>query len=385
MVVDVWLSGETVGDPLRAYGDTVLSAFDLDFFDGGQRRRTALGAGWCVQFEDVPPVRGFRWNKGDRSFPGRYYAVTTGGHVGYESWLERDRLILLDYAPDVVGIASQPFWLHWRDGSERRRHAPDYFVRLADGRARVVDVRAEDQVDEWTAQAFTATKQACSAVGWEFLHVGLPDPVFMANLRWLARYRHRRCGHETDVAERLAEVFRQPRPLRAGAEEAGDVLRILPVLFHLLWTGALRADLDGALLDRGTVVHASDGTAEGSEQEGRGHGLPLRPRPGTHNEGSQMPRLSRPAAIAVGERVRFAGQVRAVVAVSARAVTLTAEGGSPQEVPLVVLLGDEDFEVLDSPSCGCRCRRCHSWRRFLNTLGKRPCGGRGTSSRSFTD
>ncbi|MET9906126.1 TnsA-like heteromeric transposase endonuclease subunit [Streptomyces sp. NPDC006476] len=327
----------------------MLSAFDLDFFDGGRRRRTALGAGWDVRFEDVPPVRGFRWNKGDRSFPGWYYAVTTGGHVGYESWLERDRLILLDFAPDVVGIASQPFWLHWRNANKRRRHAPDYFVRLADGRARVVDVRAADQVDERTAQAFTATEQACSAVGWEFLHLGLPDPVFMANLRWLARYRHPRCGRETDVAERLAEVFRQPRQLRAGAEEAGDVLRILPVLFHLLWTGALRADLDGSLLGGGTVVHASDGTADGLELEGRGRSLLLRPRPGTRNEGCQMPKLSRPAALVVGDRVRFAGQVRAVVAVSARAVTLTDEGGSPREVPLVVLLGEKDFEVLNSP------------------------------------
>jgi hypothetical protein len=259
------------------------------------------------------------------------------------------RLILLDFAPDVVGIASQPFWLRWREGEERRRHAPDYFVRLAHGRARVVDVRAEDQVDERTAEAFAATERACSAVGWEFVHVGVPDPVFMANLRWLARYRHRRCGRETDVAGLLAEVFRQPRPLRAGAEEAGDVLRVLPVVFHLLWTGALRADLGGALLGSGTVVHTSDGTAGGLERESRGHGL-LRPRPGTRGEGSQMRRLSRPAAIGVGERVRLAGQVRAVLAVSARAVTLTDEGGSPREVPLAMLLGDESFEVLSSPA-----------------------------------
>ncbi|WP_328432210.1 MULTISPECIES: TnsA-like heteromeric transposase endonuclease subunit [unclassified Streptomyces] len=123
------------------------------------------GSEWGVRFEDVAPVRGFRWNKGDRSFAGWYYAVTTGGHVGYESWLERDRLILLDFAPDVVGIASQPFWLHWREEAEKRRHAPDYFVRLTDGRARVVDVRAEDDVDERTAEAFAATERACSAVG----------------------------------------------------------------------------------------------------------------------------------------------------------------------------------------------------------------------------
>lgn len=61
-----------------------------------------------------------------------------GAHVGYESWLERDRLILLDADPEVAGIASQPFWLHWYDGTRKRRHAPDYFVRLADGRGRIL-------------------------------------------------------------------------------------------------------------------------------------------------------------------------------------------------------------------------------------------------------
>ncbi|WP_443077967.1 Mu transposase C-terminal domain-containing protein (plasmid) [Streptomyces sp. NBC_01450] len=62
-----------------------------------------------------------------------------------------------------------------------------------------------------------------------------------------------------------------------------------------------------------------------------------------------MRRLWRPDAIGVGERVRFAGQVRAVLAVSAQAVLLTDEGGSPREVPLAVLLGDENFEVINSP------------------------------------
>ncbi|TJZ44625.1 hypothetical protein FCH28_30420 [Streptomyces piniterrae] len=45
-------------------------------------------------------------------------------HIGYESWLERDRLILLDAAPQATGISSQPFWLPWRDSRRRRRHTP---------------------------------------------------------------------------------------------------------------------------------------------------------------------------------------------------------------------------------------------------------------------
>nr|WTA00086.1 TnsA-like heteromeric transposase endonuclease subunit [Streptomyces sp. NBC_00857] len=200
------------------------------------------------------PVRTFRWAMDAEGFAGWYYSVTVGGHVGYESWLERDRLILLDRDPDVVGIASQPFWLHWHEGKRVRRHAPDYFVRLADGRARVVDVRAGDRMDEATAELFAGTRVACRAVGWEFSHVGVPDPVLMANVRWLSRYRRRRCGRRRDVADRLTEIFAEPTPLLAGAAQAGDRLLMLPVLFHLLWSGILVADLEGGLLQTESLV-----------------------------------------------------------------------------------------------------------------------------------
>lgn len=43
-----------------------------------------------VRFEDVPPVRPFRFEKGLRNFAGWWYFATTGAHVGFESWLERD-------------------------------------------------------------------------------------------------------------------------------------------------------------------------------------------------------------------------------------------------------------------------------------------------------
>jgi TnsA endonuclease-like protein len=246
-----------VGELADAYADPVLGTFDLDFHEDGVRRRRPLGASWNVRFEQVSPVRPFRWPKGGESFAGWYFAATTGEHVGYESWLERDRLILLDGDPEVTGIASQPFWLHWHNGQRKVRHAPDYFVRLADGRGRVVDVRADEQVDEAAAEAFGATERACRAVGWEFIRVGVPDPVLMANMRWLARYRRRRCGRRQDIVDRLVEVFREPAPLRAGACEVGDPLLVLPVLFHLLWSQGLVADVASQLLGSGSLVHTA--------------------------------------------------------------------------------------------------------------------------------
>lgn len=72
--------------------------------------------------------------------------------------------------------------------------------------------------------------------------MGVPDPVRVANVAWLARYRHQRCG-SPDVARLLLKVFAGPVPLMAGAAAAGDPLAVLPVLFHLMWRHVLIADL----------------------------------------------------------------------------------------------------------------------------------------------
>jgi hypothetical protein len=151
--------------------------------------------------------------------------------------------MLLDFDPEVTAIAAQPFWLHWRDGSGRsRRHAPDLFTRMADGSAVVIDVRPDDRIEPRDAEAFGATGRACELAGWRFMRVGVPDPVRTANVAWLSRYRHQRCG-SPDVARLLLKVFAEPAPLMAGAAAAGDPLAVLPVLFHLMWRHVLVADL----------------------------------------------------------------------------------------------------------------------------------------------
>ena len=40
--------------------------------------------------------------------------------------MERDNVLALDFDPTVVGIASRPFWLSWRDEAGKLiSHAPD--------------------------------------------------------------------------------------------------------------------------------------------------------------------------------------------------------------------------------------------------------------------
>src|SRR2546423_10140811 len=126
--------------------------------------------------------------------------------------------MLMDFDPWVRAVSSQPFWLRWRDREGRaRRHAPDFFARLADGTGVVVDVRPDDRIPARDAETFALTASACRAAGWEYRRSGDLDPVLAANVRWLSRYRHRRqfvsgraAGAVAAFARRRAPVPRRP-------------------------------------------------------------------------------------------------------------------------------------------------------------------------------
>jgi hypothetical protein len=236
--------------------DAADARFELEFqVAGGAWRREPLSSCGGMRFEEALPARPFRFEKGLRSFAGWWYFATAGAHVGFESWLERDHLMLMDFDPAVRAVSSQPFWLRWDDGEGRsRRHAPDFFARAADGTGVVVDVRPDDRIPARDAETFAVTAEACKAAGWEYRRAGDLDPVLVANVRWLSRYRHRRCM-APGVAAVLLDVFAGGRGLFEGAELAGDRLRVLPVLFHLMWHRQLTADL-AVPLGTSTVVHA---------------------------------------------------------------------------------------------------------------------------------
>ncbi len=237
-----------------ARGPLDAVVFDVAWLrpDGETRQPLAVAAG--TAFECVAPVRAFPAVRGQRHFSGFRWSASSGRHVGYESWLERDHAMLLDFDPEVAGYSSQPFWLYWHDnGRRRRRHAPDFFARLADGGGLVVDVRADDRIEAKDAEAFAATQRACDEVGWAFRRVGTVDPVFGANVRWLAGYRHPRC-YRSQVAAGLLEVFSEPRALLDGAAAVGISLLVLPVLYHLMWLQVLVMDLDSELLGPASVL-----------------------------------------------------------------------------------------------------------------------------------
>ncbi|MGW5848530.1 TnsA-like heteromeric transposase endonuclease subunit [Streptomyces sp. NPDC055254] len=138
-----------------------VEGFEVSYMAAdGVERRVPLARAARVRFEDGRPVREFPSYRGQRNYPGLYWSATAGTHVGHESWLERDHAMLLDFDPQVSALVSQPLWLFWENARGKAvSHAPDYFVRRADGSVLLVDSRPEERRPARDLEKFAATER----------------------------------------------------------------------------------------------------------------------------------------------------------------------------------------------------------------------------------
>ncbi|WP_427131618.1 TnsA-like heteromeric transposase endonuclease subunit [Pseudarthrobacter sp. S9] len=214
-----------------------------------------LSDSWVIPFEDSLPIRRAAAYKGQHNFAGLWWCATNRRHVGFESWCERDHLMCLDFDPDVTGVASQPFSITLPGSLSQITHVPDYFVRRADGTGVVIDVRPDALVKPEDKEVFDATAALCTSVGWGYQRLGGLPSVYVANLHWLAGYRHPRCIRGGLPPALLAHLGAAgPLSLRDLAAAVGDPVWVLPTLFHLMWQQQITANLRTTPLHLDTMV-----------------------------------------------------------------------------------------------------------------------------------
>lgn len=202
------------------------------------------------------PVRSFPTYIGQRNYPGLLWSATTGTLLGYESLLERDRLLLADFDPKVTAIASQPFWICGRDGRELRRHVPDFLLRT-DVAFVVVDVKPEPLLDEpdlaavldWAGRAFAAK-------GWAFEVWSGANPVLLRNVRFLAAARRAETVDDNVLGKVAASL--RPGMSVADAERASQIDHRLArgAVLALLWRGDWATDLTRPLSGESVLTAA---------------------------------------------------------------------------------------------------------------------------------
>ncbi|MEU0854552.1 TnsA-like heteromeric transposase endonuclease subunit [Streptomyces griseofuscus] len=194
------------------------------------------------------PVRGFTWRAGQRHRPGLQYLLATGRMHGFESLAERNLLLALDFAGEVVEVLSQPFKMRFTTADGSEDHTPDFLVLLPDT-AVLIDVRPGHLVKDKDLVKFAATKWAAAAVGWHYLVASGWRRQVMTGLDALSARRRPMSDRLGLQGELLGLVRERPRRFGELAEETSlpAVARVHAV--HLLWHRQLAMDLTQPLDD----------------------------------------------------------------------------------------------------------------------------------------
>ncbi|MCA0181102.1 MAG: TnsA-like heteromeric transposase endonuclease subunit [Actinobacteria bacterium] len=214
----------------------------------GEDVTTTLGSAPPAEVARGLPVRSFPSYAGMGHYPGWWWSATVGDHVGYESLLERDRLMLADFDRDVVAILSQPFGISGRDGDALRRHVPDYLLLHRNGTVEVVDVKPADMLDKPdVAVVLNWTGRLLAERGWRYSIWSGADPIELTNVRFLAQGRRSRFV-DSDAMATLARAGRPGRTLGAALAEAArsphSSATLRAALITLLWKQTWQVALD---------------------------------------------------------------------------------------------------------------------------------------------
>lgn len=157
--------------------------------------RLDMKTGLNARLDCLAPVRPLRMSR--RALTGR---ITVDGteRAGFESSLERDWLICLDFDPAVSLIREQPFSILYDANGRELRYTPDILAQyLYPGRDPIVIVYEVKPIENLAQDFLTFRPRfkqavaACRDVGWRFKivtekHIRTP---FLKNAKFLRKYR----------------------------------------------------------------------------------------------------------------------------------------------------------------------------------------------------
>jgi len=214
---------------------------------------------------------------GSRSLTGRVAGTKQLGEAAFESTLERDLLLVLEFAPTVAAYEVQPVRIAYTDAAGRARaYTPDVLLHRYRLGGRVlppllVEVKyrsdakpAERAARRALAEKLRAARRYACDLGWHFCLLTERDirATYLHTARFLLPFRHHAAREE-----RLARILAHVRAV--GAERVEGVLAAValgpardassdynwcvPALWRLLAAGELLTDYAAPLTMQSTV------------------------------------------------------------------------------------------------------------------------------------
>lgn len=229
-----------------------------------ERRRAKKRA--ANQDTRTAAIRKFGPNR--RSVTGHVPAQKKPGLVAFESTLERDLIILLEFDPLVSGIVEQPTRIEFGDGS----YTPDFLVTYfpeAGRRQSYIEVKYRDDLAEQWPDLHPRLRAGCRYARsidrtFKILTEVEIRTLRLDNITQLWPYRSSAVEPEEIACIREAlELLGTASPDRLLEYLSPDLERRAVLLFtiwHMLANGVIATDLDGVPLSNSSPVWLADGS-----------------------------------------------------------------------------------------------------------------------------
>ncbi len=210
---------------------------------GGEEVRGSLADLPLDLLRRCAPVRTSGVYQRQRHMPGRWFSTTAGGFLEYESLLERDWMLLLDFDREVEWICEQPLRLRYLADGRSASHVPD-LLAWRSGTPELCDVKSTERVENRGFQAqVRATDLACAEAGFGYRVLSEPAPQLLMNVRWLAGFREPPPDPDGERPRMLVALAGGRSAISELLADACEPALARPVLMHLLWAGDVLVDV----------------------------------------------------------------------------------------------------------------------------------------------
>lgn len=211
------------------------------------------------------PVR--KIPKNYRSVTGKFYSHKNSASIGFESTLERDLFLALEFDDTVESYEEQPLTITGSHEGRTIKYTPDCLAKCVDGAEILFEVKYTSDLEkeaEDLAGRFSVAERYSHEHGLEFRVVTEKDirGLRLENQRFV--YGYATPPREIERLRRpIISQLKRPLPLEsllsALAPDRIKQAAYIPAIWHLVFIGALKVDMDIPISNK-TTIQVNHGT-----------------------------------------------------------------------------------------------------------------------------
>jgi hypothetical protein len=200
---------------------------------------------------DYEPVRKIRASSG--KVLGHVPSAKMSRMVWFESLLERDFIMTLDYREDITWFAEQPFEIKYIHKRREHRYIPD-FLSVRNGRPWVTEVKPTAFADtEDNRRKAAVGARWCEGRDWDYsvvTEIDIRVEPQLSNIKLLTYYARQNVS--TKLSEQIRYLLRESSDAIQLSRLCRTVLPDQPhmartVIFHLAFWHRLQLSMDEAI------------------------------------------------------------------------------------------------------------------------------------------